>query len=339
MRLGLLLRYRGNDTGPRMDLVEEAERLGYDSVWSSEAYGTDAVTPISWVLARTTRIKGGTGIMQIPARTPSATAMAAATLDHLTQGRMLLGIGASGPQVAEGWYGQEYGKPLKRTREYVEIVRTILRREDKLEFHGEYYDIPVKGGTGLGKPLKLITKPFRPDIPIYLAAIGPKNVALAAEIADGWLPVFFSPYRSELFTEYLDNGFEKRGERPEHFDIAAATTIIMGDDVDACRDLVRPYLSLYIGGMGARGKNFYNDLACRMGYEAAAKEVQDLYLDGKKQEAGAAIPDELIDEVALCGPRERIVDRLGAWKESPVTTLCASTIQTEVLELLAEECT
>jgi F420-dependent oxidoreductase-like protein len=252
---------------------------------------------------------------------------------------MLLGIGASGPQVAEGWYGQEYGKPLKRTREYVEIVRTILKREDKLEFHGEYYDIPVKGGTGLGKPLKLITKPLRPDIPIYLAAIGPKNVALAAEIADGWLPVFFSPYRSELFTDYLDNGFEKRGERPENFDIASAVTIIMGDDVAACRDMVRPYLALYIGGMGARGKNFYNDLACRMGYEAAAKEVQDLYLDGKKQEAGAALPDELIDEVALCGPPERIKERLQAWKDSPVTTLCASTIQTEVLELLAEECT
>ena len=339
MRLGLNIGYWGLLPVDALQLSKDADRLGFHSVWAAEAYGSDVLTPLAWIAAQTEKINVGTGIMQIPARTPSATAMAAETLDHLTEGRMLLGIGASGPQVAEGWYGQEYGKPLKRTREYVEIVRTILKREDKLEFHGEYYDIPVKGGTGLGKPLKLITKPFRPAIPIYLAAIGPKNVALAAEIADGWLPVFFSPYRSELFTDYLDTGFEKRGERPKDFDIAAATTIIMGDDVDACRDLVRPYLSLYIGGMGARGKNFYNDLACRMGYEAAAKEVQDLYLDGKKQEAGAAIPNELIDEVALCGPRERIVERLGAWKESPVTTLCASTIQTEVLELLAEECT
>jgi F420-dependent oxidoreductase-like protein len=338
MRLGLNIGYWGLLPVDPLELAKRADKLGFHSVWAAEAYGSDVLTPLAWIAAQTENINVGTGIMQIPARTPSATAMAAATLDHLSGGRMLLGIGASGPQVAEGWYGQEYGKPLKRTREYVEIVRTILKREDKLEFHGEYYDIPVKGGTGLGKPLKLITKPLRPDIPIYLAAIGPKNVALAAEIADGWLPVFFSPYRSELFTDYLDNGFEKRGERPDNFDIASAVTIIMGDDVAACRDLVRPYLALYIGGMGARGKNFYNDLACRMGYEAAAKEVQDLYLDGKKQEAGAALPDELIDEVALCGPPERIKERLQPWKDSPVTTLCASTIQLEVLELLAEEC-
>ena len=339
MRLGLNIGYWGLLPVDPLELAKRADKLGFHSVWAAEAYGSDVLTPLAWIAAQTENINVGTGIMQIPARTPSATAMAAATLDHLSGGRMLLGIGASGPQVAEGWYGQEYGKPLKRTREYVEIVRAILKREDKLEFHGEYYDIPVKGGTGLGKPLKLITKPLRPDIPIYLAAIGPKNVALAAEIADGWLPVFFSPYRSELFTDYLDNGFEKRGERPDNFDIASAVTIIMGDDVAACRDMVRPYLALYIGGMGARGKNFYNDLACRMGYEAAAKEVQDLYLDGKKQEAGAALPDELIDEVALCGPPARIKERLQAWKDSPVTTLCASTIQLEVLELLAEECT
>ena len=339
MRLGLNIGYWGLLPVDPLELSKHADRLGFHSVWAAEAYGSDVLTPLAFIAAQTENINLGTGIMQMPARTPSATAMAAATLDHLSGGRMLLGIGASGPQVAEGWYGQAYGKPLKRTREYVEIVRTILKREDKLEFHGEYYDIPVKGGTGLGKPLKLITKPLRPDIPIYLAAIGPKNVALAAEIADGWLPVFFSPYRSELFTGYLDDGFAKRGERPDDFDIAAAVTIIMGDDVDACRDMVRPYLSLYIGGMGARGKNFYNDLACRMGYEAAAKEVQDLYLDGKKLEAGAALPDELIDEVALCGPPARVKERLQAWKDSPVTTLCASTIQTEVLELLAEECT
>lgn len=338
MRLGLNIGYWGLLPVDPLELAKEADRLGFHSVWAAEAYGSDVLTPLAWIAAQTERINVGSGIMQIPARTPSATAMAAATLDQLSGGRMLLGIGASGPQVAEGWYGQEYGKPLKRTREYIEIVRTILKREGPLEFHGEYYDIPVQGGTGLGKPLKLITKPLRPDIPIYLAAIGPKNVALAAEIADGWLPVFFSPYRPEIFTDYLDEGFAKRGGRSDEFDIAAAVTIIMGDDVDACRDLVRPYLSLYIGGMGARGKNFYNDLACRMGYEAAAKEVQDLYLDGKKTEAQAALPDELIDEVALCGPRERIVERLDAWKASPVTTLCASTVQLEVLQLLAEEC-
>lgn len=338
MRLGLNIGYWGLLPVDPLELAKEADRLGFHSVWAAEAYGSDVLTPLAWIAAQTERINVGSGIMQIPARTPSATAMAAATLDQLSGGRMLLGIGASGPQVAEGWYGQEYGKPLKRTREYIEIVRTILKREGPLEFHGEYYDIPVQGGTGLGKPLKLITKPLRPDIPIYLAAIGPKNVALAAEIADGWLPVFFSPYRPEIFTDYLDEGFVKRGGRSDEFDVAAAVTIIMGDDVDACRDLVRPYLSLYIGGMGARGKNFYNDLACRMGYEAAAKEVQDLYLDGKKTEAQAALPDELIDEVALCGPRERIVERLDAWKASPVTTLCASTVQLEVLQLLAEEC-
>ena len=338
MRLGLNIGYWGLLPVDPLELAQEADRLGFHSVWAAEAYGSDVLTPLAWIAAQTERINVGTGIMQMPARTPSATAMAAATLDHLSGGRMLLGIGASGPQVAEGWYGQEYGKPLKRTREYVEIVRTILKREGPLEYHGEYYDIPVKGGTGLGKPLKLITPPLRPDIPIYLAAIGPKNVALAAEIADGWLPVFFSPYRPETSTDHLDDGFAKRGERPAEFDIAAACTIIMGDDVDACRDLVRPYLALYIGGMGARGKNFYNDLACRMGYEAAAKEVQDLYLDGKKNEAQAALPVELIDEVALCGPAERIKERLEPWKQSPVTTMCASTIQVEVLRLLAEEC-
>jgi F420-dependent oxidoreductase-like protein len=336
LRLGLNLGYWGLLPVDPLDLAREADRLGFHSVWTAEAYGSDVLTPLTWVAAHTEKINVGTAIMQMPARAPTATAMAAATLDTLTNGRMLLGIGASGPQVAEGWYGQEYGKPLKRTREYVEIVRLALKREGPLEYHGEYYDIPIKGGTGLGKPLKLITKPLRSDIPIYLAAIGPKNVALAGEIADGWLPVFFSPQRSEIFMEYLNNGFERRGGRPENFDIAASTTVVMGDDVDACRSMVKPYLALYIGGMGARGKNFYNDLACRLGYEAAAKEVQDLYLDGKKNEATAAIPDELVDEVALCGPRERIIDKLAAWKSSDVTTLVASTMQVEALEVLAE---
>ncbi|MEA2434345.1 MAG: hypothetical protein QOG54_1802 [Actinomycetota bacterium] len=336
MRLGLNLGYWGLLPVDPLELAQEADRLGFHSVWTAEAYGSDVLTPLTWVAAQTKNINVGTAIMQIPARAPTATAMAAATLDSLTGGRMLLGIGASGPQVSEGWYGQEYGKPLKKTREYVDIVRLALKREGPLEYHGEYYDIPIKGGTGLGKPLKLITKPLRSDIPIYLAAIGPKNVALAGEIADGWLPVFYSPQRSELFTDYLNNGFAKRGGRPENFDIAASTTVILGDDVDACRSMVKPYLALYIGGMGARGKNFYNDLACRLGYEAAAKEIQDLYLDGKKSEATAAIPDELVDEVALCGPRERILEKLEVWKASDVTTLVASSMQIEALEVLAE---
>jgi F420-dependent oxidoreductase-like protein len=332
MKLGLNIGYWGLLPVDPLELAQEAERLGWDSVWTAEAYGSDVLTPLTWIAARTERIKVGTAIMQIPARAPTATAMAAATLDSLTGGRVLLGIGASGPQVAEGWYGQEYGKPLKKTREYVAIVRQALAREAPLEFHGEYYDIPLQGGTGLGKPLKLITKPLRPDIPIYLAAIGPKNVALAAEIAEGWLPVFCSPERFHLFEEWLEDGFARRAQRPRDFDIAASVTAILGDDVDACRAMVKPYLALYIGGMGARGRNFYNDLASRMGYEAAAKEIQDLYLDGKKAEAQAAVPDELVDEVALCGPKERIVDRLAAWKASPVTSLLVSSVQLEALE-------
>ncbi len=337
MRLGLNLGYWGSLPVDQAELARNADELGFYSVWTAEAYGSDALTPLAWIGAQTSRIKLGTGIMQMPARAPAATAMAAATLDALSGGRMLLGIGATGPQVAEGWYGVEYGKPLTRTREYVEIVRRILAREAPLEFHGEYYDIPVRGGTGLGKPLKLITPPIRPDIPIYLAAIGPKNVALAAEIADGWLPVFYSPERhAEVFGDPLDAGFGRRERPRDGFDICASSAVIMADDVDACRALVKPYLALYIGGMGARGRNFYNDLACRMGYDVAAKEIQDLYLDGKKQEAQAAVPDELVDEVALVGPRERILDRVEAWKESPVTTLSLSTAQPEVLPLLAE---
>jgi F420-dependent oxidoreductase-like protein len=335
LRLGLGLGYWGSMPIDPLDLAREAERLDFYSVWTAEAYGSDVLTPLTWVAAKTEKIHVGTGIMQMPARQPTAAAMAAATLDQLTGGRALIGIGATGPQVSEGWYGVEYGKPLKRTREYVHIMREVWKREGPLEFHGEYYDIPVRGGTGLGKPLKLITHPLRPDIPIYLAAIGPKNVALAAEIADGWLPVFYSPYRSEIHQESLENGFAKSGKTLENFDIAASCVVVMGDDVAACRSFVKPYLALYIGGMGARGKNFYNDLACRMGYEAAAKEIQDLYLTGKKDEAIQMVPDEFVDEVSLCGPKERIVERLEAWKNSDVTTLILSTMQIETLEVVA----
>jgi len=322
MRLGLNFGYWGSEPADNISIALEAERLGYHSLWTAEAYGSDAVTPLTWLAARTERINVGTAIMQMPARTPAMTAMTAATLDLLTGGRFILGVGVSGPQVIEGWHGVPYGKPLVRTREYVEIVRTILKRERPLEHHGEHYDIPVRGGTGLGKPLKLIVHPRRADLPIYLAAIGPKNVALAAELADGWLPVFFSPHRIGIFRKYLDEGFAKRaGGAPASFDIAPTAALVIGDDVERCRSRVKPNLALYIGGMGARGRNFYNDLACRYGYEEAAGKIQDLYLAGKKEEAVAAVPDQLVDEVALCGPRERIRDLLGAWRQAGVTTL------------------
>jgi F420-dependent oxidoreductase-like protein len=259
--------------------------------------------------------------------------MTAATFDLLSDGRFLLGLGLSGPQVVEGWHGEAYGKPLGKTREYVSIVRAILAREAPVEHHGAHYDIPYTGddATGLGKALKLIIHPKRPDIPIYLAAIGPKNVALSAEIADGWLPVFFAPQR---FAEAYGESFTTTDL--DVFDIAPTVSVVLGDDVDACRSMVKPNLALYIGGMGARGKNFYNELACRYGYDAAAKEIQDLYLDGKKAEAAAAVPDELVDEVALCGPRERIADLLETWKASPVGTMIVATAQPEALEVLAE---
>jgi F420-dependent oxidoreductase-like protein len=264
--------------------------------------------------------------------------MTAATIDLLTGGRFLLGVGASGPQVVEGWHGVVYGKLLTRTREYVEIVRTILKRDQPVEHHGEYYDIPVRGGTGLGKPLKLIVHPLRPNITIYLAAIGPKNVALAAEIADGWLPVFFSPHRMRVFRPSLEEGFARRkdGKPMAEFDIAPTVSVVLGDDVDACRMQIKPHLALYIGGMGARGKNFYNDLARRYGYEEAAAKIQDLYLAGKKNEAIAAVPDTLVDEVALCGPRERIKELLAAWRDAGVTTLICGTQGVDSVRVMAE---
>lgn len=332
MRLGLNFNYAGLDPARAVSLAQHAESLGFHSLWTAEAYGSDAIVPLTWVAAHTSRIHLGTGIMQMPARTPAMTAMTAATLDKMSGGRMLLGLGLSGPQVVEGWHGQAYGKPLVKTREYVAIVREILKREKPLEFSGEHYQIPYRGAdaTGLGKPLKTILHP-RADIPIYLAAIGPKNVKLAGEIADGFLPIFWSPTRwKEAFGDAL------AGVDLSRFDVAPSVTIVLGDDVAACRDLVKPFVALYVGGMGARGRNFYNDLACRYGYEAAAKEIQDLYLDGKKKEAAAAVPDELVDEVALVGPRERIRDRLEAWKESPVTTLIMPATQPEAMELMAE---
>ena len=338
MRLGLNCGYWGASAADSVALARAAEEADFHSVWTAEAYGSDAVTTLTWLAAKTTRINVGTAIMQMTARVPAMTAMTAATLDMLTGGRMLLGIGASGPQVVEGWHGVVYGKPLARTREYVEILRQILKREAPLVHQGEYYQIPVPGGTGLGKPLKLISHPLRSDIPIYIAAIGPKNVRLAAEIADGWLPVFFSPARIAIFRESLDEGFARRADARsvEGFDIAPTVSIVMGDDVQACRDAVKPNLALYVGGMGARGKNFYNDLARRYGYEEAAETIQNLYLAGKKAEAVAAVPDELVDEVALCGPRERIRDQLAAWRESGVKTIICGTTSVDAIRTMAE---
>jgi len=343
MRLGINFGYQdwGGGLPAAVELAQEADRLGFHSGWTAEAYGSDAVTPLTWLMASTERMSFGTAIMQMPARSPAMTAMTAATLDLMSDGRFLLGIGASGPQVAEGWHGDRYGKPLGKTREYVEIVRAILRRDQPVEHHGEHYDIPYAGAdaSGLGKPLKLIIHPLRADLPIYLAAIGPKNVELAAEIADGWLPIFFAPERiTETYGAALDAGFARAGggKSLTSFDIAPTVTVIVGDDVDALRGFVKPMLALYVGGMGARGKNFYNDLVCRFGYEAAAKEIQDLYLDGKKAEATAAVPDELVDEVALLGPPERIADLLEPWKDSGITTMIIGASQPEALQLMAE---
>ena len=333
MKLGVNLGYAPPGTNPAdlVPLVQEAERLGFDSVWAAEAWGTDAVSVLAWVGASTSRIKLGSAIMQIPGRTPGNTAMTAATLDLMSGGRFILGLGTSGPQVVEGWHGEPWGKPLGKTREYIELVRTALRRE-VLEHHGEHYRIPYDGAgaTGLGKPLKLMMRPLRADIPIYLAAIGPKNVALAAEIADGWLPMLVVPERFDAAF-----GPSLAGAR-EGFEIAAGVTVLVGDDVESLRDAIKPHIALYVGGMGAKGKNFYNSLISRYGWEAEAAEIQELYLGGRQREAIASVPDELVDAVALVGPKERIRDRLDAWRETPVTTLIVGSPQPEALQVLAE---
>ena len=339
MRLGLTVGYSGRGMGLPMDLIKEAERLGFDSVWTAEAYGSDAITPLAWIGAQTTRIRLGTAIMQIPARTPAMAAMTAMTLDGLSGGRFILGLGPSGPQVVEGWHGVRYGKPLTRTKEYIQIVRKILRREEAVEFHGEEYDLPYTGAgaTGLGKPLKSILH-GRADLPIYTAAISAAGVKVAAEVADGFFPVWMSPDKWSVFAPHVEEGFKKAGggKSMANFDVAPFVTCILGDDIQKCRNAVKPMLALYIGGMGARDKNFYNDYARRLGYEGAAKKIQDLYLDGKKNEAMAEVPDALVDEVALLGPRERIRDRLAAWKASPVGTLCIGSGQVEALRAIAE---
>ncbi len=339
MRLGILTGYSGAQAGLNMEMIQEADRLGYYAVWTSEAYGSDAVVPLAWIGAQTKNIMLGTAIMQIPARTPSNAAMTAMTLDHLSGGRALLGLGVSGPQVVEGWHGVPFGKPLRRTREYVSIIRTILAREERLEFDGEYYQVPYQGAdaSGLGKPLKSIIH-GRADMPIYIAAIGPKNVALTAEIADGILPIFFSPERFAIYDDAMQQGFAKAGGGKSYgnFDVCPSVTVVVGDDVDACRAQVKPALALYIGGMGAKGRNFYNDLARRYGYEEVADTLQELYLSGRKDEAVAAVPDALVDEVALCGPRGRIAERLTLWTSSPVSTMNISGATMESVRMMAE---
>ena len=322
-KLGYNTGYWGS--GPPSGVVEavkEADKLGFHSLWTAEAYGSDAFTPLAWWGAQTSQIKLGTGIAQMSARTPAATAMSAMTLDHLSAGRMILGLGASGPQVVEGWYGQPYPKPLARTREYVDIVRNIVRREAPLDHHGEFYDLPLQGGAGLGKPLKSTIHPFRKEIPIYLAAEGPKNVALSAEICDGWLPLFYSPKDDAHYRRCLDEGFAKSTNpaKRDTFEVVSSLFVVPGDDVEKCADMIRPFVALYAGGMGAKGANFHFEVFARMGWEHIANQVQELYLQGKKKEAAALIPLEMVEDVALVGPLDKIKGELPKWKETAVTT-------------------
>jgi len=317
----------------QLEIVQEAERLGYDSVWAAEAYGSDAATVLAWLAAGTTRIKLGSAIFQIPARSAAMTAMTAATIDNLSNGRMRLGIGASGPQVAEGWHGQRYGRMLQRTREYVAVMRMALARE-RVEFHGETLELPLPDGPG--KALKLTIAPVQERIPIYLAAIGPKNTALAGEIADGWIPTLFAPEHVAEFRTHLQEGAQRAGRSLDGFDIAPTVNVLVTDDLATGRDAMRPYLALYIGGMGSREQNFYNRLAVRYGFEAAARRVQDLYLEGKREEAGAALPDELIDLVTLCGPKEHVRERLAVYRDAGVGTLMVTPMAWTAEERLSQ---
>ncbi|WP_110182274.1 LLM class F420-dependent oxidoreductase [Nocardioides solisilvae] len=337
MRLGLALGYWGSGVPDGLpELVAEAEDLGYESIWTAEAYGSDAFTPLAWLGSRTRSMRLGTSIVQLSARTPAATAMAAMTMDHLSGGRMVLGIGASGPQVVEGWYGQPYPRPLARTREYVEILRRTFARE-VVTFSGDHYQVPHPGGTGLGKPLRSTLHPVRPTIPILLAAEGPKNVAMAAEIADGWIPLFYSPYDDAHYRASLAEGFGRReGGRPDDFEVPCMVTVELDDDVEAAADRVRPHLALYIGGMGARGVNFHYEVFARMGFEEECARIQDHYLAGRKDEAVRAVPLSLVEKVALVGPRAKVADELAAWDDSLVTTLLVSGSSPETLRTMAE---
>jgi F420-dependent oxidoreductase-like protein len=324
LRLGLSLGYWGGGPPPgAAETVREADRLGFDSVWTAEAYGSDALLPLAWWGSATERIKLGTSIVQISARTPAATAMAAMTLDHLSGGRLILGLGVSGPQVVEGWYGQPFAKPLARMREYIGILRDIWAREGPVTNDGPHYTLPMSGGTGLGKALKSSIRPLRSDIPIYLAAEGPKNIALGAELCDGWLALFYSPYHDGFYRDALAEGFQRPGARrtPDEFEVAASVPLIVTDDIESAADALRPMYALYFGGMGAKGTNFHADVAIRMGYEDEVATIQELYLSGRKDEAAAAIPTRLLQQLTLIGPPDKIRHDLEAWRDSIVTTL------------------
>jgi F420-dependent oxidoreductase-like protein len=337
MKLGLAIGYWS--AGPPFGVeaqIAVAERLGFDSMWSAEAYGSDAFTPLAWWGASTERIRLGTGIVQMSARTPAATAMAAMTLDHLSGGRVILGLGVSGPQVVEGWYGRPYSRPLARTREYVEIVRRIVARRSPVEFEGEFYQLPLDGGTGLGKPLKSTLHPYRTDLPIFLAAEGPRNVALSAEIGDGWLPLFFAPKDDAFYRAALQEGFDRGGRRSwDDFEIPAIVPVVPNPDIEAAADMIRPMLALYIGGMGARDRNFHKDVFVRMGFEAECEAIQDHYLEGRKADAVAAVPTEMVEAMSLIGSPDKIRDELARWEESVVTTLLIQG-PPDLLEMMAE---
>jgi F420-dependent oxidoreductase-like protein len=344
MKLGLIAGYSPATMSIPMDLIKTAEGLGFSAVWTAEAWGSDAVSPAAWILAQTEKINVGTAIMQMPGRTPAMTAMTAMTLYALSGGRFILGLGPSGPQVVEGWHGVPYGRPLTRTKEYISIIRKILERKEKVTHEGYHYQLPYSGpgATGLGKPLKSILH-GDPALKIYTASISPNGMECAGEVSDGVFPVWMNPERYDIFEESLNKGFAKAGggKGLDDFEIAPFVTTIMGDDLEKCRMPVKGNLALYIGGMGARDKNFYNDYAKRLGYEEAAKKIQDLFLDGKKAEAAAAVPDQLVDDVALVGPADRIRDRLQAWKEAGkkrhVGSLLCGGGQPDALRVLAEE--
>jgi F420-dependent oxidoreductase-like protein len=339
MKVGTTIGYWSS--GPPEGAAETfklADDLGFDSVWTAEAYGSDAWTPLAWWGAGTTRVKLGTGISQMSARPPTSLAMAAMTLDHLTGGRVIVGVGASNPQVVEGWYGQPFPRPLERTREYVAIMRQVFARE-VVEFSGKHYQLPFEGGTGLGKRLKSTLHPYRPDIPIYLGAEGPKNIALAAEIADGWLTLFFSPKMNDFYAEALNNGFAVAGarHRKDTFEVhGGPLTIVVHDNVEEAADLIRPVLALYIGGMGAKGTNFHHDVFVRLGYEAECRQIQDLYLGGDKPAAIAAVPTQLVEDVAIVGPLEKVKEEIEAWKKTVITSFSLNVPQREYLPQLAE---
>lgn len=338
MKLGINIGYSGAEMRLPLDLVLEVEKLGYDSVWTAEAYGSDAITPLAYLAAKTSRIKLGTAIMQMAARTPAMAAMTTSTLDALSGGRMLVGLGLSGPQVVEGWHGRPYGKPNVRMREYVQILRQIWAREEPVKFQGQEYQLPYSGpdATGLGKPLKSIL--HGRQLPVFLATLGPVNIRTTAELADGWLPVFFSPEHADVFKPSLEEGFRRagNGKSAKDFQIVCSCTVSVGEDVKSAFAAMKPQIALYVGGMGARDKNFYNDLVTKYGYGDAAARIQDLYLAGHKREAEEAVPDELCDELSLCGPEARIRERLGAWQDAGVTTMLVGSRQPQALALMAE---